>query len=177
MFGFLQGTSHDDDDVNMAGQAEHNLREPATSEGTGQIPIESGGGVTNCSDENLLSLHLNGDHSAATKPPSAVDALNHPGQTDTESAMPEISISSVSFSSSQNEDLASEAVSVLIIFYFSFIPHVKFYTALTIQSSPKSSFLLNNLRNLYRNLLRPFLPIPLFLILMRTKPLELITVK
>jgi 20S proteasome subunit alpha 6 len=120
MFGFLQGTSHDDDDVNMAGQAEHNLREPA-----GQIPIESAGGVTNCSDGNLVSLHLNGDHSAATKPPSAVDALNHPGQTDVESAMPEISISSVSFSSSQNEDLASEAVSVLIIFYFSFIPHVK----------------------------------------------------
>lgn len=166
MFGFLQGTSYDDGDVNMAGQAEHNLREPATSEGTGQIPIESAGGVTNLSDGNLLSLHLNGDHSAVTKTPSVVDALNHPGHADVESATPEISISSVSFPSSQNADLTSESVSVLIIFYFSFIPHVKFYTALTIQSSPKSSFLLNNLRNLDQNLLKAFPPNPLFLILM-----------
>lgn len=142
MFGFLQGTSLDDDDVNMAGQAEHNLREPATSESTGEIPIESTGG----SDGNLLSLHLNGDHSEATKSPSAVDALNHHGHTDIESPLPEISISSVSFSSSQNEDLASESVSVLIIFVFHLFLTSNFYTALTIQSFPKSSFLSNNLR-------------------------------
>jgi len=173
MFGFLQGTSHDDCDVNMAGQAEHNLRESATSEGTGHIPIDSTDGVTNLSDGNLLSPHLDGDHSAVTKLPSAVDTLNH--RVDVASTMPEISISSVSFPSSQNEDI--ESVSVLMIFYFSFIPHFKFYTALTFQSSPKSSFLLNNLSNSDQNPLKPSLPIPLFLILIRTKPRKLITVK
>lgn len=166
MFGFLQGTSHDDGDVNMVGQAEHNLREPATSESTGQIPIESAGGVTNLSNGSLSSLHLNGDHSAVTKPPSVVDALNHSGHADVESATPEISVSSVSFPSSQNEDRASESVSVLIIFYFFIDSSRQNYTALTIQSSPKNSFLLSSLRNLDQNLLKAFLPIPLFLILM-----------
>jgi len=166
MFGFLQGTSHDSDDVNMAGHPEHSLLGPATSvasEGMADTPIESTGGVTSLSDGNSLSLCLNGDHSAATQPPSVVD-----------SDIPGVSVSSVSFPSSQNEDLASEAVSVLIVFYFPFIPHIKSYTALTIQSSPKHSLLHTNLD---QKPLKPFLLSPLFLILMPTKPLRRIAVK
>lgn len=72
LVSFTQRSSHDV-------EVEYNLRESAKSEGTGQIPLESTAGVINLSDGNLQSLHLNLYHPGVTKPPSAVDALNHPG--------------------------------------------------------------------------------------------------
>jgi hypothetical protein len=153
----------------MAGHAELGLLEPAVavaSEGTGHTPIESTGGVTILSDGNTASFHLNGVHSAATKSLSVMDAENSG-----------VSVSSISFPSSQNEDIAPESVSVLIVFYSPFIPHIKSYTALTTQNSPKHTFLRNYFNYLDQNPLKLFLLNLLFLILMPTKPLKSIAVK